>query len=294
MRFNALSRFFHASHLGRRRNDAMRLMNLALLCAATSLAAAGCDSESTGSLPTSASPTTSGIAVTLTGVIRVDETAQASAAATLSNGQMQPITTGWQSDAPAVATVTPAGLVAGVANGRATIFVISGGRQGQQVVRVVPNYDGQWAGLLRVTSCTQSGAFASVGFCDDFGVGTVDGFALGVTQTGELLTARAAYPPAIVFPATTAAIDGDGQASFTTTFSDTTSPVLSIAAAWRIGSATRGALTGTVTETWTVAGISGEGRLVQDITRGSRGGTSGTSRSGPRSRALVERLSRMR
>lgn len=39
-------------------------------------------------------------------------------------GQSQALTTGWLSDAPAVATVTDAGLVTGVANGRATIYVI--------------------------------------------------------------------------------------------------------------------------------------------------------------------------
>ena len=51
------------------------------------------------------------------------------------------MTSGWLSDAAAVATVTNAGLVTGVANGRATIYVITGG-QGQQAVRVVPDYQG--------------------------------------------------------------------------------------------------------------------------------------------------------
>ena len=146
----------------------MRVLNYVLLFAATSVAVTACDSESSGSLPTSASPTTSAIAVTVNSPIKVDETAQAAATASLTNGQSQAITTGWQSDAPNVATVTPAGLVTGVANGRATVFVVSGGRQGQQVIRVVPNYEGEWAGLLRVTSCTQTGAWAQAGFCDDF------------------------------------------------------------------------------------------------------------------------------
>ena len=141
---------------------------------------------------------------------QVGETGQAVGMAALSNGQAQPVTAGWRSDAPAVATATDAGLVTGVSNGRATIFVVSGGRQGQQVVRIVPDYQGQWNGLLRVTSCTQSGAWASIGFCDDFFVGSTDTFALNLTQSGESVTARANYGTGFVFSPVTAPIDGEG------------------------------------------------------------------------------------
>ena len=272
----------------------MRVLNYVLLCAATSVAVTACDSESSGSLPTSASPTTSSIAVTVKSPIKVDETAQAAATASLTNGQSQAITTGWQSDAPNVATVTPAGLVTGVANGRATVFVVSGGRQGQQVIRVVPNYDGVWGGLLRVTSCTHTGAWAQAGFCDDFRVGATDGFTLGLSQTGESLTARSAYGPSIVFPPVTTTIDADGGAAFTATFRDAAPPNLSIAAAWRIASPARGTLAGTVTETWTLPGAAGEGRLVQDIVSTIRVVSSGTSRSDTKSRVMGERFRRMR
>ena len=80
----------------------MRVLNYVLLCAATSVAVTACDSESSGSLPTSASPTTSSIAVTVKSPIKVDETAQAAASASLTNGQSQAVTTGWQSHAPNV------------------------------------------------------------------------------------------------------------------------------------------------------------------------------------------------
>ena len=273
----------------------MRVLNYVLLFAATSVAVTACDSESSGSLPTSASPTTSAIAVTVNSPIKVDETAQAAATASLTNGQSQAVTTGWQSDAPNVATVTPAGLVTGVANGRATIFVVSGGRQGQQVIRVVPNYDGLWAWAPpRHLRCTHTGAWAQAGFCDDFRVGATDGFTLGLSQTGESLTARSAYGPSIVFPPVTTTIDADGGAAFTATFRDTAPPNLSIAAAWRIASPARGTLAGTVTETWTLPGAAGEGRLVQDIVSTIRVVSSGTSRSDTKSRVMGERFRRMR
>ena len=70
--------------------------------------------------------------------LRMGQTAQASGTEMRASGQSQSVTSGWLSDAPAVATVTGAGLVTGVANGRATIYAVAGGRQGQQVIRVCP------------------------------------------------------------------------------------------------------------------------------------------------------------
>jgi|RhiMethySRZTD1v2_1073278.scaffolds.fasta_scaffold08592_7 Big-like domain-containing protein len=120
----------------------------------------GCGGDEGSSGPnTSPSGTTTTVAVTVPAPVRMGQTAQASGNETLSGGQTRSITSGWLSDAPGVATVTTAGLVTGVANGRATIYVVAGGRQGQQVVRVVPDYQGTWSGGLRVTSCTGTGIF---------------------------------------------------------------------------------------------------------------------------------------
>src|SRR5512139_2676071 len=92
---------------------------LLLLC--VSYAAFGCSGGD--SSPASPSPATSSIVVTVDNPLKIGATAQASATATLSNGQTQNLTTGFQSDAPGVASVTPTGAVTGVSNGRATIFV---------------------------------------------------------------------------------------------------------------------------------------------------------------------------
>jgi len=123
----------------------------------------------------------------------------------------------------------------------------------------------------------------------------VDGFTLGLSQTGESLTARSAYGGGIIFPPVTTGIDADGGAAFTATFRDTASPGLTIEAAWRIASAARGALGGTVTERWTLPGVPGEGRLVQDIVSAGRAGSSSSSRSdAAKSRVMGERFRRMR
>jgi hypothetical protein len=142
------------------------------------------------------------------------QTAQASGTESLSNGQTRPITAGWVSDVPAVATVTDAGLITGVGNGRATISVSAGGRQGQQVVRVVPDYQGQWSGALRVTSCTESGIFQQTDFCDEFPVGFTSGYTVGLAQTGESMTATASYGPMAVFPGIAAPVRDDGTSTF--------------------------------------------------------------------------------
>jgi hypothetical protein len=53
--------------------------------------------------------------------------------AQMSNGQSQSITIGWQSDISTVARVTDGGMVTGVGNGRANIYVVSGGKQGPPI-----------------------------------------------------------------------------------------------------------------------------------------------------------------
>ena len=146
--------------------------------------AAACGDSDSGS-PTSASPTTTAVAVTVSSPLRMGQTAQASGTETLSGGQTQSITSGWLSDAPAVATVTGTGLVTGMANGRATIHVVAGGRMGQQVVRAVPDYQGRWSGGLRVTSCSETGIFAEIGLCREIPTGTTFGYTLALAQSGR-------------------------------------------------------------------------------------------------------------
>jgi hypothetical protein len=245
-----------------------RLLMVVLLA---TVAACG-DDDSSGS-PTSPSGTSS-VTVTVSSPLRMGQTAQAAGTETLSNGQTRPITTGWQSDAPAVATVTGAGLVTGVANGRATIYVVAGGRQGQQVLRVVPDYHGVWDGALRVTSCTESGIFAQVSFCNEFPVGSTSGYQLRLSQSGELMTAIASYGPTATFPGVAAPVREDGTSTFTPTLSITDSGItLTVDATFAINSVRVGELTGTVSELWRVPNVSGEGRLVQAIVSTARTST---------------------
>ncbi|HEY6506979.1 MAG TPA: Ig-like domain-containing protein, partial [Vicinamibacterales bacterium] len=186
----------------------------------------------------------------------------------------------WLSDTPTVATVTNSGLVTGVSNGRATVYVVSGGQQGQQVVRVVPDYQGRWSGGLGVTSCSETGIFASVGFCGEFPSGSTSGYSLAVSHAGEQITASASYG-SLSFPVVTAPIRDDGTAAFTTTVAVTESGVtLTLEANWVINSLRVGELSGTVNEVWRVPNVSGEARLAQSIVQTVRSSTSAVSGRG--------------
>jgi hypothetical protein len=228
------------------------------------------------SAPTAPTPTTTSVTVTLTSPIRMGQTAQATGTEALSSGQNQAVTTGWQSDAPNVASVTGSGLVTGVANGRATIFVVAGGRMGQQVVRVVPDYQGNWNIGQRVTSCTESGFFADFDFCDEFPVGETYGSTLNITQSGEQITATPDYGAGLVLTTAAAPINESGGTSFNSSGRITESGVtLTVDATFALNSARVGELTGTITEVWRLPNVNGEGRLAHNIVLATRSGAPG-------------------
>jgi hypothetical protein len=192
------------------------------------------------------------ITVSLRSVVLVATTAVASGTAMLNNGQTQAVTTGWRSDTPAVASVTDGGTVTGVANGQATIFVVAGGVQGSQVVRVAPNYDGRWTGMQQITSCTATGAFA--GLCEDEGgyVGLLYPVGLTGRHPGDLAVSGEFTIEDVPFPTFTTQIDGDGGIRFSGT---AVFEGIRADAAWEINSRERGRATGTIREVYSAPGF---------------------------------------
>lgn len=237
--------------------------------------------------------TTTSVAVTLLTPLRMGQTSQASGTATLSNGQTQAVTTGWQSDAPTVASVTSSGTVTGIANGRATIYIVSGGRQGQQLLRVTPDYHGGWEGGVRVKSCEDSGVFEQAKLCDGE-VGKVYQFSLSLDQTGESLNATPDYFSDLSLPSATAPINADGTSAFTVNVQHTEEDVtVTIEVTFHLNSTRVGELTGTADELWRVPNIRGEMRLQQDIVDMSRTSVSPLAdrrSGGPSKLNLLQRL----
>jgi hypothetical protein len=114
----------------------VRLLLCAIALAATTACTSDTKAPSAPSAPSTPTVTAVELAVQNT-LLRANETTQVSATATLSNGQTQQVTAGFRSDTPSVATVSDAGLVTALGEGRANIFVVYQGKQGLAQVRVM-------------------------------------------------------------------------------------------------------------------------------------------------------------
>jgi hypothetical protein len=148
--------------------------------------------------------------------------------------------------------------------------VVHEGKQGQDLIRVVPDYHGTWDGGLRVTACADSGEWVQADMCDKFPVNFVSGYTLSLDQSGESLAATVSYGPA-EFPTVTTQIQSDGKASFAPTLSMTEFGfTFTLEARCVINSLNIGELSGTVNEIWRAPNISGEMRLAQTIVSTTR------------------------
>jgi hypothetical protein len=203
-----------------------------------SLMSASCGS-SQSSQP---SPVTTSIAVTLPSVLPAGESVQATAMATLSNGEGKLLATGWQSDSMAVAAVTASGLVTGVANGFATISVTSDGVKGSKTVRVVPSYQGAWNGSYRVDRCSPFPTPAYAQFCIGYTAGTVIPLSMTFSQNGEVVDGQF-VAGGLTSSSFVAAITRDGEVELKGT--NTTFPY-AYEFSWLLGATAPGRITGIV------------------------------------------------
>ena len=248
-----------------------------------SLAACGGSDSGSGNPPTSpgnptppGNPTATSISVQLRDVVLVGTNATATATATLSNGQTQPVTSGFSSDAASVATVTGAGVVTGVSNGEATITAASGGVQGTKRIRVAPNYEGTWQGTQVITSCAATGVFAGV--CEEEGGIIGDSFPVGMkTRHPTDLNVSGEFTiEEFQFPTFTTGIEGDGTIRFS---SSATSEGVKLDVAWQVNSPEPGRVTGTIRERYSVPGVA-DGEVVFESS------LSGFTRTGPAIQAV--------
>ena len=124
------------------------------LLAAACLLAVACDGA--GGTPTAPSPgTASSVSVTYPsehGTIYIGAEVQFQATVSSGSGTQPATNATWQSDAPAVASVSPSGLVTAVSAGEATISAnVPAGGRGSVRIRVFPEFHGHWVGDLNVT-----------------------------------------------------------------------------------------------------------------------------------------------
>jgi hypothetical protein len=171
---------------------ARRIGTVGLLVAI--LAAGACSKDTTTPTApgpsTAPAPTTASVAVGFPagGTIFIGSTAQFEARETLTDGTTRVASSvSWGSDNPSVATVSSTGLVTAVAAGEATIFADAGLR-GTMLIRVFPNFKGDWRGTEVVLQCQDSGFW--LGFCELVPVGATGAHDSTFTQTDASVSAR--------------------------------------------------------------------------------------------------------
>jgi hypothetical protein len=207
-----------------------------------------CDKASSPAAPT---PVPTSITVSLSSTVWIGESKQAAAAAAMNNGTTQAVTTGWRSENSAVASVTDSGMVTGVSYGSATISVSLGGQQGQQTIRVLPDYEGAWSGTYRVTTCTPYPSDFYSYFCDGLTPGSVGNVAFTMTQSGEMVSGQFTAGGR-QFATFVTAMNGDGGIVVSGT--NISSPYF-FEAHWLMKSLARGQITGTTH--WVRSGSAG-------------------------------------
>jgi hypothetical protein len=186
----------------------MNLHRCACLCIVASLFMI--EACSTSTAPTSTTTTTTPTSTLIT---------PATAALTIGQTQLYSYSTAtaanvitWTSSNAAVLTIDGTGLATAVASGVATITgALDTGTSSTLTVEVVPNYQGSWAGTIKVIACTGVDGFASAGYCSL--LGSVQQWTLTLTQTGLTLsgTMTKSEGANVLNGAVTATIGGQGD-----------------------------------------------------------------------------------
>lgn len=152
-------------------------------------ASVACGSTAAPLSPTLGVSTITGLTLSVT-VAGVGATVQQAGTLALSNGHTAPIMSGFTSDTPSVATITPAGLMTGVSIGDVTIAVDYQGFHASQKVRVLPDYSGTFSGTYTLDSCVDSGGYGGVTACAaltaNIPVGSTGQIQLASTQSADL------------------------------------------------------------------------------------------------------------
>ena len=205
------------------------------------------------------------------GTIYIGDQVQFEATVSQGGGATQSATNAaWTSDAPAVATVSPSGLVTAVAAGEATITAETpSGARGSRHIRVFPDFHGHWEGDLNVTSMTVPPEWEDLGeeSCDGLAVCaswiplTADFTQDGATVTGSL-TSTFAAPPNYEWTVQSGAISIDGTLSLTAgdiayRAPDGTSRIRARLTSWESRADTPDVMTGTATVRYSSAALSG-------------------------------------
>jgi hypothetical protein len=237
----------------------------------------GC--ESSASLPTapaaiSPGPTVTGLVLTAPDSLFLGATTQLGASVLMSSGSPQLATCTWNLDAPQIAAIDASGVMTGLGAGQVTIWCDASGRRASKLVRVLPNYTGNWMGTYIVTGCADSGVFTDANFCGKVS-GAVAPYTLILTQTRDEVTGRFLLG-SIQFEQTSATVSMDGHIVLA---SHNISGGITSDTVWSVNQLTTGRLTGTLHDQWQMPGALGSGDVDGAVATSSKGVASNTFRA---------------
>ena len=144
----------------------------------------GCGDDPSAA-PSPLAPTINTLTISGADAVRTGFVANYTATAQLSNGTTQSVTPVWSSSSPLVGSVDGSGRLDGLAHGSINLSASYQGLSASKQVNVVHNYGGNWTGTYEIRACDQSGAFASIGWCETGVVGEVLPFSLALAQDGN-------------------------------------------------------------------------------------------------------------
>ena len=196
-----------------------------------------------------------------------------SAAVTIGGGPVDTAPAGtWGTDAPAVATVSPSGVVTTLSPGDLTIFFDSAaGSRGTKRLTVVGDFNDAWSGTYVVSGCTESGDFASAGFCNTFASGLSGPFNLKMKQVDNAITAQWLLSSSTFGFTAAFGFTADGAFGSNTSLSASRlDQNFGTATALQISQTGVGRIDGTVELTFSNTAMRGTGRFSGRITTSSR------------------------
>ena len=247
------------------------------LLAAACLLAVACNGDGGGPAgPSPVSPgTTSSVSVTHPadhGTIYTGDQVQFQATVSSSDGATQAATSAvWASDAPAVATVSPSGLVTAVSAGEATISAeVPAGARGSLRIRVFHQFHGHWEGDLNVTSVTVPPDWRELGEEDCDGLPECASWiplAADFTQDGApvtgTVTSTFVAPPNYEWTVQSGTVSVDGTLSLTSDevayrLPDDAVEIRAHLMSWESRADTAGVMTGTAAVQYSSDALSGD------------------------------------
>jgi hypothetical protein len=193
------------------------------------------------------SPTPSSIALTSSGPRLFLGTSETFVATVMFSDGSTAAATGatWSTDSPATATVDATGKVLGKASGMVTVIVDAMGLHGTKLIRVLPNYGGNWGGTYGIGNCSATGTFFLT--CTDFDDFFPHPITLTLSQTGDAVSGTAVL--GFVTGPMTGTVGADGTLNFTVNGLAATPGTKTFTLNWHLTSTADGAASGTLTGT---------------------------------------------